>query len=126
MFATGWTLCSPVNVGRLKQGRASFGLPPPPKKLSSRSPPPQKCRSLYGATVADRPYAKEGAIRVLLHQVDVLARRGGRRIVPLLCVALDFYVRAFFPLYFIFFSSLEREDCFDFKYVFVACADSRS
>ncbi|CAN0438645.1 unnamed protein product, partial [Hapterophycus canaliculatus] len=53
----------------------------------------KKCFGQYGASVANRPYAKEGAMRVLLHRLDVVARSGGRRIVPLLCVALEFYVR---------------------------------
>ncbi|CAM9795979.1 unnamed protein product [Ectocarpus fasciculatus] len=53
------------------------------------------CLSQYQASVADRPYAKEAAIRVLLYRLDKLARRRGRRISPLLCVALDFYVRLF-------------------------------
>lgn len=53
----------------------------------------QACLSQYGASVADKPYSKEAAIRILLLRMDVLARRRGRRIVPLLCVALDFYVR---------------------------------
>lgn len=51
-----------------------------------------QCRRQYETSVADRPYAKETAIRVLLHRLDVLARRRGRRVSPLLCVALDFYV----------------------------------
>lgn len=53
----------------------------------------QKCLRQYRASVADRPYAQEGAMRVLLHRLDVLARRRGKRIRPLLCVALEFYVR---------------------------------
>ncbi|CAN0514624.1 unnamed protein product, partial [Scytosiphon promiscuus] len=53
----------------------------------------QRCRRQYGASVADRPYAKEAAMRLLLHRVDILARRRSKRMVPLLCVALDFYVR---------------------------------
>ncbi|CAN0450284.1 unnamed protein product, partial [Laminaria digitata] len=53
----------------------------------------KRCRSQYRASVADRPYAKEAAIRLLLHRLDVLARRRGKQMVPLLCVALEFYVR---------------------------------
>ncbi|CAM9454845.1 unnamed protein product, partial [Discosporangium mesarthrocarpum] len=52
----------------------------------------QVCRSSYGASVAPYPYAKEGALRVLLLRLEVLARESGRRVVPLLCVAVDFYV----------------------------------
>ncbi|CAM9840491.1 unnamed protein product, partial [Scytosiphon promiscuus] len=55
----------------------------------------QKCLRQYRASVANTPYAKEAAMRVLLHRLDVAARRGGRRMVPLLCVALEFYVRLF-------------------------------
>ncbi|CBJ32227.1 N2,N2-dimethylguanosine tRNA methyltransferase [Ectocarpus siliculosus] len=64
-------------------------------KASVTKPCKKRCLSQYRASVVDRPYAKEAAIRVLLHRIDKLARRGGRRVSPLLCVALDFYVRLF-------------------------------
>lgn len=49
-------------------------------------------------------------MRALLHRLDLLARRRGRRISPLLCVALDFYV-SYLSLLLLLFPLLLKLSC---------------
>ncbi|KAG2433178.1 hypothetical protein HYH02_012720 [Chlamydomonas schloesseri] len=57
------------------------------------------CWSNYGAYPVHRPYCHEMALRILLACIETHAARYRRRIVPLLSLSVDFYVRVFVRVY---------------------------
>ncbi|CAG8436669.1 9011_t:CDS:10 [Diversispora eburnea] len=56
---------------------------------------PEKCYANYGAIPVRGDFCHEMALRILLHTLSTSAARYQRRIVPLLCCSIDFYIRVF-------------------------------
>ncbi|NWJ09815.1 TRM1 dimethyltransferase, partial [Crypturellus undulatus] len=56
---------------------------------------PETCYSKYGAVSLKGKFCHEMALRVVLHSLDLRANCHQRRVVPLLAVSADFYVRVF-------------------------------
>eukprot|EP00802_Teleaulax_amphioxeia_P005101 Tamp_05105.p1 GENE.Tamp_05105~~Tamp_05105.p1 ORF type:complete len:723 (-),score=126.78 Tamp_05105:899-2824(-) len=56
---------------------------------------PEVCFSRYGSMSLRGPYAKEMAIRILLHAIRTAAAPLGRTVEPVVSVYMDFYVRVF-------------------------------
>ncbi|CAG8441933.1 5359_t:CDS:10 [Acaulospora morrowiae] len=56
---------------------------------------PEKCYANYGAIPVRGEFCHEMALRILLHTLSTSAARYQRRILPLMCCSIDFYIRVF-------------------------------
>lgn len=57
--------------------------------------PPEACFKYYSATTINCGYSHEVAIRVILSYISRTAARFGRKIVPLVSLSIDFFIRVF-------------------------------
>ncbi|KAF0499407.1 N2,N2-dimethylguanosine tRNA methyltransferase [Gigaspora margarita] len=56
---------------------------------------PEKCYANYGSIPVKGEFCHEMALRILLHTLSTSAAKYRRRIIPLLCCSIDFYIRIF-------------------------------
>lgn len=60
---------------------------------------PEVCYAKYRGMPTKARYMHEMAVRIVLNSIESHANRYGRHIVPIVCVAIDFYLRCFVRVY---------------------------